>query len=772
MNIPNDDKSTNHTNTSVNDPLNILLNNVNHRYIPASPPPSYRSTGNPAITIEPSAPVAPTTSDFSVITHNPLYSVTSHVHNQRQMPNLPSPSCSNSVTPCQRTQSRLSQTPSTNQLPVYIYELPFTVRKGLCDLLDADGSWRQLGGQYMGLNETQLTLISHALYRGASPTNDLLIKWEQTNPKVRSLFRYLASMQHKRAMTLLRPYVDESLNSHYFSDTTETPFEGTNSWNYNCTSDTFDENTNAIFNRRGVTGGLSGLDGDRGINVNLNSWSLVGAVGGATLRSTRHDANATRGYNSNSNNNNNNGVSGSGARTSGTSDMCGLSVDTNVNDNEDTREKVKTSSNGRSVRELMKEASVGSSSISCLSGVEEELEVSYKELLMGTDGFSEERIIGSGGFGIVYLGGLKGTKVAVKRLKGGTGSHSSISQAITELKVLNRYRIDNILPLYGISLDGPEACLLYQYMPNGSLSDRLLCENNSPPLSWTQRAVIAEGVAKALNYLHSLKGKPLIHGDVKSANVLLDSLFEPKLGDFGLSRVMSQSDSSSSTHITVTSVHGTSVYLPPEYLRQKMLSPAVDVYSYGIVALEMATGKRAYDGNKLLIDLVQDEITADNISSLKDGKIESTSHSQWFQRLISLGVDCAHKNKKKRPSMNHVLSLFQQWKQNDHDVTNVNQSESSIAKIKTPLELQMWQKLVRACEDDKETVNTCVTDETDKNVSLDTRAIQSPRNSSTCDKESNEQLKDTQGEESKTNNLPDTDESIVIPLLTELGIRD
>lgn len=751
MSIPNDDNSSNRTHSSVNDPLNILLNNVNHCYIPASPPPSYRSTGNPAVTIEPSAPVAPTTSDLSVITHNQhLYSVTAHVHNQRQMPTLPS-SSSNNVTPSPRTHSRASHiSPSSNQLPVYIYELPFIVRKGLCDLLDADGSWRQLGGQYMGLNETQLTLISHALLRGASPTNDLLVKWEQTNPKVRSLFRYLASMKHKRAMTLLRPYVDESLNSHFFSHTTEEPIEAAISWNYNSATSDYDTNANAILCRRGTPSGSSGLDGERGVNVDLNSWSLVGAVGGAALASACHNANAARGSNS--------GVGsrvGSGGCVSG----------------EHAREKVKTLANTSSERELMKEASVGSSSISCLSGVEEELEVSYKELLMGTDGFSEERIIGSGGFGIVYLGGLKGTKVAVKRLKGGTGSHSSISQAITELKVLNRYRIDNILPLYGISLDGPEACLLYQYMPNGSLSDRLLCESNSDPLTWIQRAVIAEGVAKALNYLHSLKGKPLIHGDVKSANVLLDSQFEPKLGDFGLSRVMSQSDSSSSTHITVTSVHGTSVYLPPEYLRQKMLSPAVDVYSYGIVALEMATGKRAYDGNRLLIDSVQDEIAAHNVSHLKDPRVESSVDSHWFQRLISLGVDCAHKNKKKRPSMNQVLLMFQQWKQSDHNHSSaLTQSESSLSKITTPLELQMWQKLVGASERDQQ---ACHTDESAKTVSLQTSAIDCPREASDCEQETKEQSNDTVERECKAlNNPPAADESIVIPLLTELGIHD
>src|SRR5699024_4649880 len=106
----------------------------------------------------------------------------------------------------------------------------------------------------------------------------------------------------------------------------------------------------------------------------------------------------------------------------------------------------------------------------------------------------------------------------------------------TELRVLNCCRIDNILPLYAVALDGPEPCLVYQYMSNGSLEDRLLCKGNTSPLTWLQRAKIGEGIARALNFLHTLKGNPFVHGDVKSANILLDAVFEPKLGDFGLAR--------------------------------------------------------------------------------------------------------------------------------------------------------------------------------------------------------------------------------------------
>ena len=208
-------------------------------------------------------------------------------------------------------------------------------------------------------------------------------------------------------------------------------------------------------------------------------------------------------------------------------------------------------------------------------------------------------------------------------------------------------------------------------MSNGSLEDRLLCKGGSPPLNWLQRGNIGEGIARALNFLHTLKGNPFVHGDVKSANILLDSVFEPKLGDFGLARKVEKrgrNDDSLYTHCTVTSVNGTSVYLPAEYLRNKILSPAVDVYSYGIVVLEMATGRRAYDGKRLLINMVEDEYgkvskvikKSDGIERtlndhLMDKRIQHlTEDRHWFNCLLELGRKCAHKTKAKRPIMIQV----------------------------------------------------------------------------------------------------------------------
>ena len=136
----------------------------------------------------------------------------------------------------------------------------------------------------------------------------------------------------------------------------------------------------------------------------------------------------------------------------------------------------------------------------------------YHEILAATDNFNAANVIGSGGFGIVYKGFWKNTTVAIKRLK----DCGNFGQAITELRVLSQYRIDNIVPLYGVSVDGNEPCLIYQYMVNGSLDDRLQCKRSSQPLNWSQRIKIGIGIARALNYLHTRKEKnQLVHGDVK-----------------------------------------------------------------------------------------------------------------------------------------------------------------------------------------------------------------------------------------------------------------
>lgn len=211
-----------------------------------------------------------------------------------------------------------------------------------------------------------------------------------------------------------------------------------------------------------------------------------------------------------------------------------------------------------------------------------------------------------------------------------------LRQSLQELRTLAKFRHDNILSLYGYSLDGPEPCLVYQFMANGSLEDRLGCrvslspsyslsenlfQKNTPPLSWPTRFLIAHGVSRGLHFLHTIERAPMIHGDVKSANILLDKHMEPKLGDFGLCRDgQEELGVDEKSPLIASHIKGTLAYLPPEFISSKILSTKLDVYSYGVVLLEIATGLRAYSDNRSPHGLV--DYVVKQLQSFEDEQIK------------------------------------------------------------------------------------------------------------------------------------------------------
>ncbi|KYN44712.1 Serine/threonine-protein kinase pelle [Trachymyrmex septentrionalis] len=279
-------------------------------------------------------------------------------------------------------------------------------------------------------------------------------------------------------------------------------------------------------------------------------------------------------------------------------------------------------------------------------------QASYSELAIATDEWNQHNILGKGGFGIVYRGFWKNTDVAIKKIrqKGSDSDESYIlqlQQSLKEIKILNSRTHENILPLYAYSFGGEAPCLVYQLMKNGSLEDRLLLRQKTKALTWMQRHEIAKGIARGLQYLHTIGDKPLIHGDIKSANILLDKNFEPRIGDFGLAREGLERDS-----MKISRIHGTRPYLPEEFLRDKKLSTKIDTYSYGIVLFEMATGLRAYDDirpEKLLVDLIEAWKDKD-ISLLIDNKA-GEENKQVYKNLISIGKWCANGLAQNRPEM-------------------------------------------------------------------------------------------------------------------------
>ncbi|XP_029580128.1 interleukin-1 receptor-associated kinase 1 isoform X2 [Salmo trutta] len=223
----------------------------------------------------------------------------------------------------------------------------------------------------------------------------------------------------------------------------------------------------------------------------------------------------------------------------------------------------------------------------------------FEEVQRGTEDFSHAKQIGEGGFGHVYRATMRSTDFAVKKLKENSPLDWSVVKESfkTEVEKLSQYRHPNIVDFVGYSVGQGIYCLLYVFMPNGSLEDQLH-NQASAALFWPQRVSVLLGTARAIQFLHS-SSPQLIHGDIKSSNILLDEHLEPKLGDFGLARFCCSSSSRSAGRTTTVAytktVRGTQAYLPDEYLKTGALGVTIDIFSFGVVLLEALTGRRALE---------------------------------------------------------------------------------------------------------------------------------------------------------------------------------
>ncbi|OQR78129.1 serine/threonine-protein kinase pelle-like, partial [Tropilaelaps mercedesae] len=319
--------------------------------------------------------------------------------------------------------------------------------------------------------------------------------------------------------------------------------------------------------------------------------------------------------------------------------------------------------------------------------------IPYDELALATQNFADCNVLGKGGFGTVYRGSWKDVVVAVKKLQLYTRrqvstasahpgvpaklvekeekrraeeAHLRIKSMLTELRVLAMCRFPNILALYGVSVDNMSTpCIVYEFMPGGSLDDRLKRKQNytsMPPLTWRQRASIARGTARGLNYLHTVKeNHPLVHGDVKPANILLDGNLLPKLGDFGLTR---EGPEGECTHRDVSRLQGTKLYLPHEYLQSRHLSTKVDVYSFGLVLLELATNLKLYDearSHRFLSSHVNAlKIVGRHLEAKDPTGGDEPGANDLVDLFIKIGLKCCADQKKYRPEMAEVVEALKE----------------------------------------------------------------------------------------------------------------
>uniref|UniRef100_A0A0D6QTB9 non-specific serine/threonine protein kinase n=1 Tax=Araucaria cunninghamii TaxID=56994 RepID=A0A0D6QTB9_ARACU len=279
----------------------------------------------------------------------------------------------------------------------------------------------------------------------------------------------------------------------------------------------------------------------------------------------------------------------------------------------------------------------------------------YAELKAATKNFSEEEKLGQGGFGSVYRGVLQDTRelVAVKRVS--QGSKQGKKEYVAEVSIISRLGHRNLVQLLGWCHERGELLLVYEYMRNGGLDSRIFGDGGVP-LEWGYRYNVACDVASALVYLHEDWDQCILHRDVKSSNIMLDSNFNAKLGDFGLARLVKRDTESG--HMTV--VAGTLGYLAPECMMTGMASMESDVYSFGTVALEIACGRRALDErcNMRLVDWVWDLYGKGRVMEAAAGELSGDFNGEEMERLLVVGLWCCHPDPAARPRMREALKVL------------------------------------------------------------------------------------------------------------------
>ncbi|XP_054819308.1 putative wall-associated receptor kinase-like 16 [Prosopis cineraria] len=271
------------------------------------------------------------------------------------------------------------------------------------------------------------------------------------------------------------------------------------------------------------------------------------------------------------------------------------------------------------------------------------------ELKNATNNFDESRILGRGGQGTVYKGTLSNnTHVAIKKSKVG-GDSQNIKSFINEVFVLSQINHRNVVKLLGCCLETEVPLLVYEFVDNGTLLDHLSPSKNYCSITWETRLRIAIEIAGAISYLHSAASIPIIHRDIKSANILLDHDNRAKVSDFGASRLVHLDKTQ-----VATVIQGTIGYLDPEYLQTGQLNEKSDVYSFGIVLVELLTGKKAFEFNGLTSHFIS-SMREDCLWEILDKRVlDPKKNAKQLKEVASLARRCIRVNGEERPTMKEV----------------------------------------------------------------------------------------------------------------------
>ncbi|KAM7518803.1 hypothetical protein LguiB_017765 [Lonicera macranthoides] len=319
-----------------------------------------------------------------------------------------------------------------------------------------------------------------------------------------------------------------------------------------------------------------------------------------------------------------------------------------------------------------------------VGSVEKARVFTVEDLKRATNNYDEIRIIGQGGYGTVYKGVLLDDReVAIKKSK--ISEQSQIEQFINEMVILSEINHVNVVKLIGCCLETEVPLLVYEFIPNGTLSDHIHNESRASSLSWEMRLKIAAESAGAIAYIHYAISTPIIHRDIKSTNILLDNNYTAKVSDFGASRLVPVNQ----TQLT-TLVQGTFGYLDPEYFHSSQLTKKSDVYSFGVVLAELLTGKEALsfdrpDKERNLATYFALSMKDDRFVEILDDKLVKEANIEQLKEVAMLVTRCLTVKGEERPTMKEVASELEGIRvANKHSWTaanfNIEESEKLLSQ--------------------------------------------------------------------------------------------
>ncbi|KMZ56374.1 Protein kinase superfamily protein [Zostera marina] len=331
----------------------------------------------------------------------------------------------------------------------------------------------------------------------------------------------------------------------------------------------------------------------------------------------------------------------------------------------------------------------------------------YNDLSDITNGFARDYVIGEGGFGCVYKAMLpNGHEVAVKQLKLNSGQGER--EFRTEVETISRVHHRRLVSLVGYCIEGNERLLVYDFVPNGTLEFHLHRPSSDQVFDWNTRLKVAIGAAHGIAYLHEDCIPSIIHRDIKSANILLDNNFEAQVADFGLAKFSMDAQ----THVS-TGVKGTFGYLAPEYASTGNLTVRSDVFSFGVVLLELITGRKPITGLVSLVEWAQPLLSialeTGNMEEMIDPKLGENYDKNTMQIMMVVASACVRHTASMRPRMRTVVSVLENHGIKIDIQNGVIPGQGIFSNVSGySQQIEMFNRMVRG-EDFEDSVNTSIT---------------------------------------------------------------